>query len=259
MKNDCRNFINNALVSAIVVFFVCVLPSCIAESDDQINESKDKIMKKLVIEELDYEGQTDIDLAEELLEDNADLLSIETLNWPTYSYKPDVKFRIAYVQDQILLKYYVNEETIMAKETRVNGSVYKDSCVEFFISLDRNDTYYNFEFNCIGTAHVGYGKAGTSRSMVDPEILKSITIKSSLGTEPFEEKTGGHQWEMMIVIPKACFSHDKDLVLKGLKATANFYKCGDDTSKPHYVTWNPVGTENPDYHQPDYFGELSFE
>ena len=259
MKNDSRSFINYTLVGTIVVFFVCVMSGCTGENHEQINESKDKIMKKLVITEIDHEGQIDIDLAEELLEGNAEVQSIETLNWPEYSYKPDVKFRIAYVQDQILLKYYVNEENIMAKETKVNGSVYKDSCVEFFISPDRNDTYYNFEFNCIGTPHVGYGQVGTSKSMVDPEILKSITIKSSLGTEPFEEKTGGHQWEMMIVIPKACLAFHKDIVLKGLKATANFYKCGDDTSKPHYVTWNPVGTKAPDYHQPDYFGELSFE
>ena len=43
------------------------------------------------------------------------------------------------------------------------------------------------------------------------------------------------------------------------KAIGNFYKCGDETSKPHFVTWNPVGTETPDYHQSAYFGELSFE
>jgi len=29
-------------------------------------------------------------------------------------------------------------------------------------------------------------------------------------------------------------------------------------SNPHYVTWNPVGTEQPDYHRPEYFGELKF-
>ena len=48
-------------------------------------------MKELVIKEIDHKGVIDIDLAEKLLENNA-------------------KFRIAYLQDQILLKYYVNEE-----------------------------------------------------------------------------------------------------------------------------------------------------
>jgi hypothetical protein len=24
------------------------------------------------------------------------------------------------------------------------------------------------------------------------------------------------------------------------------------------VTWNPIGTEKPDYHRPEYFGSLKF-
>lgn len=80
-----------------------------------------------------------------------------------------------------------------------------------------------------------------------------------MGNQPFEEKKGGHKWEMMIVIPKECMAHGKNIVMKGLKGWTNFHKCGDKTSKPHFVPWNPVGTENPDYHQPEYFEELKFE
>ena len=216
-------------------------------------------MKKLIVKEIQHEGAVDLDLAEQLLERLAEFQIIETINWSDFPYKPEVKFKIAYCQDQVLLKYYVREESIMAKETRVNGDVYKDSCVEVFISTNGNETYYNFEFNCIGIPHVGYGPGRANRALTDPEILKLIKVRSSLGNQPFEEKTGGHQWEMMIVIPKECLTHDKDIVLKGLKAHANFYKCGDETSEPHFITWNPIGTEAPDYHQPAYFGELSFE
>jgi len=216
-------------------------------------------MKKLVINEIDYKNSIDVDLAEKLLENNTDIQSINTINWKEFSYKPDVKFRIAYCQDNILLKYYVNEKNIMAKETKINGDVYKDSCVEFFISPDQNDYYYNFEFNCIGIPHVGFGKIGTKRNLIRHEILKLITIKSSLGNQPFDEKTGGYQWEMMILIPKECFAYHKNIAFKGLVANANFYKCGDNTSKPHFITWNPVETKKPDYHQPRYFGEIIFK
>ncbi|MCF6297337.1 MAG: hypothetical protein L3J08_05045 [Flavobacteriaceae bacterium] len=216
-------------------------------------------MNKMGINEINYNGLIDIDIAAKLLENNTDIQTISTLNWSKYSYKPNVKFRIAYCQDQIWLKYYVTEENILAKEKKVNGAVYKDSCVEFFISPNQNNTYYNFEFNCIGTPHVGYRQKGVSKGLIAPEIIKLIKVKSSLGDQPFEEKTGGHQWEMMIIIPKECLVNDKNIVLKGLKANANFYKCGDDTSKPHFVTWNPVGTENPDYHQPAYMGEIFFK
>ena len=215
-------------------------------------------MKKLIIKEIKHKGVIDLDLAEQLLEKFAGFQFIETINWSDFPYKPEVKFKIAYCQDQLLLKYDVHEENILAKETRINGDVYKDSCVEFFISINGNENYYNFEFNCIGVPHVGYGPGRANRTLTDPEVLKSMKVRSSLGNQPFEEKTGGHQWEMIIVIPAACLIHDKDIVLKGLKANANFYKCGDETSKPHFVTWNPIGTETPDYHQPSYFGELLF-
>ncbi len=40
--------------------------------------------------------------------------------------------------------------------------------------------------------------------------------------------------------------------------SANFYKCGDKLTVPHFVTWNSIGTNKPDFHQPKFFGELYF-
>lgn len=254
-----KSFIKNTIAGGISLSLAGFFPGLLQKGCTRKTDSTQKIMKKLIVKEIQHKGVVDLDLAEQLLEKFAEFQFIETINWSDFPYKPEVKFKIAYCQDQVLLKYYVHEESIRAKETRVNGDVYKDSCVEFFISTNGNNTYYNFEFNCIGIPHVGYGPGRSNRALTDPEVLKSIKVRSSLGNQPFEEKTGGHQWAMMIVIPKKCLTHDKDIVLKGLKAYANFYKCGDETSKPHFVTWNPIGTETPDYHQPAYFGELSFK
>ncbi|MGH2565575.1 MAG: carbohydrate-binding family 9-like protein, partial [Ginsengibacter sp.] len=38
----------------------------------------------------------------------------------------------------------------------------------------------------------------------------------------------------------------------------NFYKCGDKLPKPHFLTWNTVETEDPDFHAPEYFGSMEF-
>ncbi len=259
MKIKRRRFIKNTITGAISVSLAGILPGLFLKGCSLKTDINKTNMKKLIIKEILHEGVIDIDLAEQLLESNTEFQFIETINWTEYPYKPDVKFKMAYCNNHILLKYYVTEESIRAREARVNGAVHKDSCVEFFFSTNGKNTYYNFEFNCVGIPHVAYGQGRANRASIDPGILKLIKVKSSLGNQPFEEKTGGHQWEMMIIIPKECLINDKDIVLKGLNANANFYKCGDDTSKPHYVTWNPIGTENPDYHQPAYFGELSFE
>lgn len=38
----------------------------------------------------------------------------------------------------------------------------------------------------------------------------------------------------------------------------NFYKCGDLTEQEHYLAWNPVDADHPDFHRPEFFGELLF-
>jgi hypothetical protein len=42
------------------------------------------------------------------------------------------------------------------------------------------------------------------------------------------------------------------------KIMGNFYKCADDTAFKHYLSWNPILTPNPDFHRPEFFGELRF-
>ncbi len=44
----------------------------------------------------------------------------------------------------------------------------------------------------------------------------------------------------------------------GHRAAANFYKCGDETAVPHYGAWSPIDTPQPDFHRPEFFGEVVF-
>lgn len=215
-------------------------------------------MEQLFIKKIRIKSPVDLMEAEHLLEQHAVTHSISNLNWKEFSYKPDVKFRIAHVNYEIWLKYYIQEKIVKAVETRINGDVYKDSCVEFFISPGC-ENYYNFEFNCIGTIHLGYGQGRYGRRFVRPDIIDKIERVSTLGNEPFEEKSGNFEWEIMIRIPLEAMAYSDIKSLKGLKALANFYKCGSGTSIPHYVTWNPIKTKKPDYHRPEFFGKIFFE
>ncbi|MEN8117646.1 MAG: carbohydrate-binding family 9-like protein [Bacteroidota bacterium] len=215
-------------------------------------------MKNLFIKKLNPKNNVSLDEAAHILETQTVTNPIDVINWKAYPYKPGLNFRIGHTGNEIWLKYYVNEKHILAQATETHGEVYKDSTVEFFISFDGKN-YYNCEFNCIGTIHLKHGPDRHDRTPVDPAIVEKIEIKSSLGNQPFEEKTGDFEWEMMIRIPVESFAFDNIKSFDGLKATANFYKCGDETSEPHFVTWNPVGTENPDYHRPEFFGKVQFE
>jgi hypothetical protein len=183
---------------------------------------------------------------------------VNTINWKGYDYKPEVKFSIAYSDREIFLKYYISEDYFKAEKTETNQMVCEDSCVEFFVSPENDGIYYNLEFNGIGTVLLGTGTGRADSKRADPEIISKIRRMTSAGNKPMKEKSGRFEWTITIAVPYEVFFHHSISDLKGRTFRANFYKCGDMLSVPHYVTWNPVGTENPDYHQPAYFGMLKF-
>jgi hypothetical protein len=193
-----------------------------------------------------------------LLDEQPGRLHIDTINWKGYIYKPDVELSIAYSDKEIFLKYYITENYFKAEKTDTNQMVCEDSCVEFFVSPEDDGIYYNMEFNGIGTCLLGTGKDRASSNRAKPEIISKIRRLSSAGSRPIKEKTGKFAWSITIAIPFEVFFHHEIADLKGKIFRANFYKCGDKLTVPHYVTWNPVQTENPDYHQPQHFGLLKF-
>lgn len=206
----------------------------------------------------EWEGYPDLAEVSVRLDDLLDVHSIDTVNWKDYSYKPDVKFRIAYSEREIFIKYYISEDYVKAEKTEINQMVCEDSCVEFFVSPAEDGIYYNFEFNSIGTCLLGSGTSREDSRLANKQIVERVRSLSSLDNEAFGEEKGVKEWTLTVAIPVDLFFRHKIKKLEGLTFRANLYKCGDNLSVPHYLTWNEVETEKPDYHQPEYFGELIF-
>ncbi len=188
----------------------------------------------------------------------AEPVQINVINWNEYPYRPDVSFCIAYDIENLFIRFNVREKYIRALATENNDQVWLDSCVEFFLSPERNDDYYNFECNCIGTKLLGFRKPGQAVEHAGPEVMDQIRVQSSLGSLLFEEKTGDFSWQLEAKIPWNAFWKHRIENPKGQVMRANFYKCGDELTEPHFISWNPVLTGQPSFHQPDFFGELLF-
>ncbi len=186
--------------------------------------------------------------------------TIDIINWPKFNYQPNVIFQIAHTDDSILLVYHVTEKHVLAKKIKTNTRTHQDSCVEFFISIENNQNYYNFEFNSIGTALIAYGSNLNPREFISPHLIKKyVHVHSSLGEDPLDIKKEDTSWVLSIEIDKRIFIHHPDLKLQDLIARGNFYKCGDLTIEPHFLSWNQVPTKSPSFHQPNYFGTLVFQ
>jgi Carbohydrate-binding family 9 len=188
-----------------------------------------------------------------LFQQHIPLQTLAEQPWPSYTYKPDVKFHIAHTGDHIVLTYNVEEEEVRHVNRSINSSVWEDSCVEFFISFD-NRGYYNFEFNCIGTALVGFGIDRNNRKLLPETLVKRIKCLASM-----EKKTDSCQWQLQTIIPLSVFMYHAIFNLEGKKCKANFYKCGDKLAKPHFLAWNNIETADPDFHQPAFFADIEFE
>jgi hypothetical protein len=169
-----------------------------------------------------------------------------------FPYKPEVQFQIAYDSDHIFLHYKVQEEFVKATYIRANENVWEDSCVEFFISFDNQQTYYNFEFNVLGTGLIGYGPAVKS----ERQRLSAAQIDAIDAYVQLKKINGKKVWEIALVIPKSTFGDA--IEFEGKTFHANFYKCGDGLPQPHFMAWNNIDLPNPNFHRPDFFGEINF-
>ncbi len=188
--------------------------------------------------------------------------TISNQNWENqYPYSPEVRFRIAYSKEEIYLQYNVREKYIRAQYKEDEGSApYKDSAVEFFVIPGENDSiYYNLELNCIGVGTFAGGPNRKERSRFGKDVLSQIRRASTLGSEGFDTKAGDFEWQITIALPIELFSLNQIAPLSGRSVKANFYKCGDELPEKHYLSWNKVGTEKPDFHRPEFFGILLFE
>ncbi len=193
--------------------------------------------------------------AEEKILQSCTPQTLDSVSWKDFSYKPEVCFRAGWYEGAIIIHFTVREESTKAEYYKPNSPVHKDSCVEFFINPG-NDTYFNFEINPIGTVYLGHG-TGRSDSSPIPEVEKVETL-SSLGTAVFKEKQL-ESWSLTIRIPLEIFKNTLLINPGGNDFGANFYKCGDELKTPHFISWNPIKTEKPDFHQPEFFGSIFFE
>ena len=215
-------------------------------------------MNKIKIPYLEKLDDTDVISAADTLDLWGEKGTIESVNWPhLYNYKPITLFCIARSKTSIFIKFDVRGNLLKAVYAKDQEPVHEDSCVEFFCKLPESEYYCNFEFNCIGTCSAGKRKA-RKEDVTHFKTDEMLTIKRfpSIGRRAFNEMQGIFEWELTVEIPFALIGIDPMNLPE--KLLGNFYKCADDTDSKHYVSWNAIKTEKPDFHRPEFFGELIF-
>lgn len=213
-------------------------------------------MKQIKVPYLRTLDVLDLSSISVLMEDKAHRESIDIVNWKDYPYKPIVAFDIARGETELYIRFFVKGNSLKALYTEDNSPVYQDSCVEFFMKRVNDDFYMNFEFNCIGTCDAARRLSKEQKSSLSEDEYSRIRRYSTIRTSGFEEQRGVYSWELTVTIPFSLMGLDPDNLPE--KILANFYKCADNTSYPHFVSWSPIELPEPNFHCPEFFGEIYF-
>lgn len=180
-------------------------------------------------------------------------------------HKPNVEFKLQYGKDGFYGLYKVKDKYVRSVVTEFNGSVCRDSCVEFFVEPAGGQGYLNFEFNCGGSFLV-YCIRDCSRTENGFKDYRPLTAEDAAMVKVFHtmpevvdpEIAEDTEWRLGFFIPFKLFEkYFGNLgALGGRKWRANFYKCGDSTSHPHWASWAPVSELN--FHLPQCFQTIEF-
>ena len=227
-----------------------------------IIEEISNAMKTIKVPFLKDVQQMSLEQISALLDETGSRLSIDQVNWKKqYPYMPFTSVYLLHDSEYIYIKWHVNGIMLKGVYTEDLQPVHEDSCVEFFCKQADSDHYINFEFNCLGTCSASLRLSKTEDvKRLSKDELESIKRFSTLGRRPFCEINGQFVWSLCVAIPLSLIHvgtedlRESDVVLQG-----NFYKCADDTSSKHYVSWSAINTPSPSFHEPKFFGKIVLE
>lgn len=176
---------------------------------------------------------------------------VTTFPW-NCEYQPVTLAQVAALEDTFAVRMRTDEKNPRTEVKELNGPVYTDSCMEFFFMPDpeSSNEYINWEFNSAGTLFISLGTDRFERRNLEPENYAGLfQVKTRVDKDGWEVG-----WRIPYGFLKKYFSAFQ--IREGRKMRGNFYKCADRAERPHYGCWAPIDLPKPDFHCPDFFGDL---
>lgn len=186
-------------------------------------------------------------------------LKINKINWPVdFPKLLPVTVHIAHNNEMVYLYYQVQGEELRAVNTKDFMPVWEDSCVEFFMQRKGEKVYRNFEFNAHGVLVAAERESKECAEQLSKELMASIKRFATI-EHICKEGVEVSNWTLYAEIPKEALGFYTSEKLSEQSIGANFYKCGDETNEPHFISWNSIDTPTPNFHVPQFFGDFIFE
>ncbi|MBN2010784.1 carbohydrate-binding family 9-like protein [candidate division KSB1 bacterium] len=190
-------------------------------------------------------------------------LSIESDNDWEPTFKPSTEVKLCYDTENLYLIFRVKDQYIKCTTYHHNGPVWEDSCVEFFFSpfSVTHYGYFNIEINCCGYALMAFQRVpNIDYDLFTIEDIETTKIARTINTAVINEMEQPSEWSIEYKLPfKILTKYTKfPYPMKGDNWLANFYKCAENNSHPHWLSWARIKNPQPDFHLIQYMKTLSF-
>ena len=182
-------------------------------------------------------------------------LEIGCYPWDETGYCPPASAQMVWAQDRLAVRYETVERAIRAEARGICPVVCDDSAVELFLMPEpaEGGRYLNFEINTLCAMYLGAGTCREDNVLQTQEDLPQFAARSELCLVP-----EGYRWRVTFEIPLAYLRRHAGCgeLHAGKRMRANFYKIAEKGPCPHCGCWNPIVWEEPDFHRPEFFGDL---
>lgn len=178
---------------------------------------------------------------------------------------PHTQVRLLFDASGIHGIFQVQDRFVRCLTTTYMGPVWQDACVEFFVKPKANAGYFNLEMNCGGTLLCSYvvdprrtavGFAEYTPLPIEDGNLVRISTSLPGVTDP--EISTPLTWTLQFFVPFLFFEKYTGPLgeISGQEWRANFNKCAENNSHPHWASWQRLPELN--FHAPQGFGRLCF-
>jgi hypothetical protein len=196
----------------------------------------------------------------------APVIPIDRFHPRSSDHRPRTEAKLLHDGATIYALFKVADRFVRSVHTAYDSDTYKDSCVELFLQPLAREGYFALEVNCGGAFSLRYIEDPTRTANrfakwvpVSAADARRIRVQHSMPAVVEPERAGETTWWVELAWPTDTMEPYAGRIdgLSGQRWRGNLFKCGDETSHPHWATWSPIG-EVLNFHQPRFFGDMEF-
>lgn len=162
-------------------------------------------------------------------------------------------FSAVWDDKSLTVRFLTEDAPIVCRTFADQGPVSDDSCVEVFLRPCEGGEYWNLEFNIAGYINASHRLLRSEKTPLTADECASIVRKANPQLSAPAEGTETCGWTLEVNIPWEIIGVEPR---KGLRISGNFYACAGKAPKPYYLSWAPIATGKPDFHRPEFFGDI---